>query len=129
MYYSGIFILFIVMVSAACSRNDSDNCMYFERARVIEASLPDSGLVNQVIPVPIKFACINGCGQFGYFETKLDSNTIQVRVIAQYDGCVCTENAPVYTKTYDLIIPKPGSYVVKFVTDEDAFWISKILIQ
>jgi hypothetical protein len=126
MQYLGIFAFFILMLSAACSKDD---CLYYERARFIEAPLPDSGFVNQVIPVPIKFACINGCGQFGYFETKIDGNTISVRVIAKYEGCVCTENIPVYTETYDLKITTPGSYVVMFITDDDAFLISQILIQ
>jgi len=117
------------MCSAACTKKENDDCLYFERARFIEASLPAFGLVNQVIPVPTKFACTNGCGQFSSFETKIEGNTINVRVIVKYEGCVCTENLPVYSETYDLKITTPGSYVVKFVTDEDAFLIEEILIQ
>ena len=129
MKHLGIFAFFILMCSAACTKKENDDCLYFERARFIEASLPAFGLVNQVIPVPTKFACTNGCGQFSSFETKIEGNIINIRVIAKYEGCVCPENIPVYTETYNLQVSTPGSYVVKFLTDDDAFLISLISIQ
>jgi hypothetical protein len=129
MKHPGIFAFFILICTAACSKKESSDCLTYERARFIEASLPAFGLVNQVIPVPTKFACTNGCGKFSSFETKIDGNTISVRVIAKYEGCVCPENIPTFTETYNLQVSTPGSYIVKFVTDEDAFLISQILIQ
>lgn len=121
-------ISFVFLVSCANDDNGTDNCVSFSEA-----------YVNSVEPIEnadaagflfkVKFNVMNGCGGFGSFEETVEGNTITVKVIAKYEGCVCTEAIEARDAVYSFNPTTPGTYTLKFQNTEDTFITETVTLE
>jgi hypothetical protein len=92
----------------------SGNCTRFAEAAVVKVTGPATADINTEVILNIDYGVINGCGGFGRFEiTETDFN-YNITLIAKYEGCLCTANAPVLKTTYKFTPTKAGVYYFKF---------------
>jgi hypothetical protein len=90
------------------------NCTRFAEAAVVKVSGPSTANVNTEVTLNVDYGVINGCGGFGRYEiTETDFN-YNITLIAKYEGCLCTANAPVLKTTYKFAPTKAGVYYFNF---------------
>ena len=95
-------------------KNKNPNCEKYEQVPVVEVDAPDSGTINNDIPVGVTFVVFNGCGQFGKFEESIEKKLVSIKLIAKYSGCICTDDIPRRTTTYHFNASTPGVYILQF---------------
>ncbi|MBS1752883.1 MAG: hypothetical protein R2765_12490 [Ferruginibacter sp.] len=124
------FFAFIIVCFLSCDKTPDDNkCLSYTQAPVTKVEGPNTGNVNQDINLIVSFGCFNGCGQFGKFEQTSDGDTTTINVIAKYEGCICTQDAPIRQTTYKFKATQPGIYFLKFLQTEKAYLTDTIQIQ
>ncbi|WP_291148713.1 hypothetical protein [Flavobacterium sp. UBA7680] len=104
-------------------------CLSFENANIISANVPDTGNVNQVIPIKVSFVIRNGCGGFGSITETNSGNTKTITVKAKYEGCYCTQNIGTVETTYNFTAATTGSHIIKFLQPNGEFLTYTINIQ
>ena len=85
-----IVIGFHILFAFQCNKPHEGECTYVEIAPIATAHVPDTGLVNTNIPMPIQYNISNGCGHFLTMEEDIQGNNRNILVRARYQGCVCT---------------------------------------
>lgn len=124
------FLTFISVCLLSCDKTQDDNkCLSYTQAPVTKIEGPNTGNVNQDINLIVSFGCFNGCGQFGKFEQTSKDDTTTINVIAKYEGCICTQDAPIRQTTYKFKATKSGTYFLKFLQTEKAYLTYTIQIQ
>jgi hypothetical protein len=106
-----------VITSSEDNQNNNppaDNCTRLEEAPVIKVSGPVSSFVNSTIVLNLEYGVINGCGGFGRFETDSVDFNYNIKLVAEYEGCLCTANAPLLKTTYSFTPKEAGIYYFKF---------------
>lgn len=71
----------------------------------------------------------NGCGQFGSFTENKQGKTITLGVIAKYEGCICTEIAPILNEIYTFKTIEQGTYYLKFLQKDNNYLVDTLVIQ
>jgi hypothetical protein len=118
---------FSFFVLSTCTKT-KDNCISFTKTPVTKVEGANTGLVNQDLIFTVSFQCFNGCGQFGSFEQTTNGDSTIINVIAKYEGCVCTQNAPTRQTVYKFKATQPGIYYLKFWQGEKGFLTDTIKI-
>lgn len=121
--------LIIVVLLFACNKEKNNDCISYNQAPINSVTVPASGQVNQNIPITISFGCYNGCGQFGSIEETNQGNTKEIKIIAKYEGCICTQDAPVRQTTYNFNSTTSGTFILKFLQNNNSFIVDTIIIQ
>ena len=124
-----LFISLSVLFLSCSRKHHSNNCISYNQAPVSNIEGPKSGSVNQVIDITVSFDCINGCGQFGRFEQTSKDNTTLIKVIAKYEGCVCTDNMPTLQSIYKFKAKKSGTYLLKFLQADNVYLTDTIVVK
>lgn len=75
---------------------------------------PATALVNQEVPIEVRFSGTSGCLGFDFFEEKQDGKMIEVILHAKYEGCICTMDIPTRTAIYTFKASEAGTYYLKF---------------
>jgi hypothetical protein len=124
-----IYYSFLTLLLFSCNSNDDtgDNCIEFHPASietVVEKPNSDAAYLFDV-----GFRVSNGCGEFGSFVQTSEGNVITIQVIAEYDGCYCTEDAPLRETIYAFNETIPGIYTLKFKMGEDNYITQTITIE
>ncbi|MBI3719288.1 MAG: hypothetical protein HY252_11950 [Sphingobacteriales bacterium] len=119
----------IIVYLSGCEKKDNTRCLSYKKAGVTKIEGPTTGFVNQDIDLIISFGCISGCGQFGNFEQISNGDTTTINVIAKYEGCICTQEAPTRQTTYKFKATQPGTYYLKFLQVERTYLTDTIRIQ
>ena len=104
-------------------------CISYEHANVSFAQVPDTGSVNQSIPIPITFTIINGCGMFGNITETNVGTTKTIKLNSKYEGCVCTQIAGEIQTTYNFVATTSGLHTIKFLQPSGEFLVYTINIQ
>lgn len=86
-------------------------------------------MVNQEIILTVSFGCYNGCGQFGSFDEVISGNATTITVNAKYEGCICTQDAPIRQTTYKFKKSQAGTFDLKFLQAENTYLIHTITVQ
>ena len=89
----------------------------------------NTALVNQEVVLTVSFGCFNGCGQFGNFEETTTGNTSTINVNAKYEGCICTQDAPIRTTLYKFKKSQTGTYELKFWQGASSYLTYTIIVQ
>ena len=89
----------------------------------------NSALVNQEIILTVSFGCYSGCGQFGNFNEVISGNTTTISVNAKYEGCICTQDAPIRQTTYKFKKSQTGTFDLKFLQTENTYLTHTIIVQ
>ena len=125
-----IFCTFFIVLLFSCDKQqDKNNCLSYKRAPVISIAGPNIASVNQEVFLTVSFGCFNGCGQFGNFEETITGNTSTINVNAKYEGCICTQDAPIRTTSYKFKKSQTGIYELKFSQGENSYLTHTINVQ
>ena len=123
-------LVFSILVLSSCNKTQGDNkCLSYIKAPVIKVEGPNTGLVNQDINLTVSFGCFNGCGQFGNFEQTSNGDTTTINVIAKYEGCLCTLDAPLRQTTFKFKVTQTGTYYLKFLQTGKTYLTDTIRVQ
>jgi len=125
--FTGYLLTSLVLLS--CSKMHDNKCLSFTNAPVTKIEGPNTGSVNQDINLIVSFGCFNGCGQFGNFKQTSNSGTTIVNVIAKYEGCICTQDAPIRQAPYKFNATQTGTYYLKFWQAENNYLTDTITIR
>jgi len=112
MRFYPIFSFLILLFLFACHRNN--NCLRDEVAPVISVNVPDSGFINQDISIPITYGIGSGCGRFQSVDVTAQGNVRNIRVMARYEGCICTMQYATLETSYLFRTATPGTFYFNF---------------
>ncbi|MFI2742756.1 hypothetical protein ACG2LH_08455 [Zhouia sp. PK063] len=124
-----IFIFICTLVSSCDSDDKNDECIQNEIGYVTTLTAPSSGSVNETINIEVNFRVFNGCGKFGKFMETENGNTRTIEVEAKYEGCNCTQDAPIRTTNYEFVANSPGNYTLKFKSSPTEFITVNLVIK
>lgn len=117
-----------LLTSCLSDDNGSDNCLSYSEAYADSVeSIDTADAVGFLFKV--NFYVVNGCGGFGSFEETVQGNTVTVKLIAKYEGCICTEDIPLRDAVYSFIPTAPGTYTLKFKDSEDTFITKTVTVE
>ena len=123
-----IFIAVLtIFVFTQCDKDEK--CIEYHQAAITMTNTPTLGEVNKEIPIIISFGCFNGCGQFDSFEESKQGNVLIINVIAKYEGCACTQDAPTKQATYLFETSEQGVYYLKFKQNDNNYLIDTLIIE
>ncbi len=120
---------FIILLFGCNKQQNKDNCLSYKKAPGISIVGANTALVNQEVVLTVSFGCFNGCGQFGNFEETIAGNTSTINVNAKYEGCICTQDAPIRTALYKFKKSQTGTYELKFFQGENSYLSYTIIVQ
>ena len=124
------FFFSLIITLFGCNKKHEDSsCFSFTKAPVTKIEGANSALVNQEIILTISFGCFNGCGQFGNFEEVNSGNATKITVNAKYEGCICTQDAPIRQTTYKFKKSQTGTFDLKFLQTENTYLTHTIIVQ
>lgn len=112
-----IIIALGLFISGCLGKIDPPVCISTLESRVSSVTGANSTTVNNAVNVNVNFTISNGCGRFNSFDQAIVGDTTYVRVLAKYDGCVCTQALSTGTATYIFSKATPGQYYIKFRGD------------
>jgi hypothetical protein len=121
-------LLVAIFVQQSCSKAHDDKCLSFVKAPVTKVEGPNTGTINQDLTLEVSFGCFNGCGRFGNFEQTSNNDTTTINVIAKYEGCMCTQDAPIRQTTYNFKATEKGTYYLKFWQAEKGYLLYTVQI-
>tara|TARA_R110002049_G_scaffold306173_2_gene504188 strand:+ start:1018 stop:1419 length:402 start_codon:yes stop_codon:yes gene_type:complete len=117
-----ITIIFISSLIISCDNDDKENgCISTKTEYVTSVDSPTTGMVNEKISIEINFQVFNGCGGFGKFIETENGNIKTIEVEAKYEGCICTQDAPIRTTNYEFIANSTGNYELNFKSSPTEF--------
>ena len=127
-FWFGLF--FSIPVFLCCNKKaNNSTCLSFQAGSVTKVDGPNTGSVNQELFLLVSFGCTSDCGDFGYFEQSLNGNTTTINVIARYEGCFCTQGAPIRQTIYKFNAAQTGTYYLKFLKTTGNYLIDTITIR
>ncbi|HMT73224.1 MAG TPA: hypothetical protein PKA77_04110 [Chitinophagaceae bacterium] len=128
--YQVFFFFFLIITLLGCEKKqEDDSCLSFNKAPVTKIEGSNSALVNQEIILTVSFGCYNGCGQFGSFDEVISGNATTITVNTKYEGCVCTQDAPIRQASYKFKKSQAGTFDLKFLQAENTYLIHTITVQ
>ncbi len=124
------FLIFISSLIISCDNNDDENneCIEYEVGYVASVNAPTSGNVNETINIEVNFGVFNGCGGFGKFIETENGNVRTIELEAKYEGCICTQDAPIRTANYEFTASNTGEYELNFKSSPTEFITVNITI-
>lgn len=124
------FSLFLIISLIGCNKtHERDKCLSFTKAPVIKVEGANAALVNQEIILTVFFGCYNGCGQFENVNETTAGNSTTIIVNAKYEGCICTQDAPIRQTTYKFKKSIPGTFELRFLQAENTYLTHTIIVQ
>jgi hypothetical protein len=123
--------IFFNAVQVSCNKVPKEDtlCNSLTLAPVTKVEGPKTAAINQTIALTVYFGCFNGCGNFGNYEQTVNGNTTTINVIAKYQGCICTQDAPVRQSIYNFSAPQTGTYYLKFFQATNTYITDTITVQ
>jgi len=122
-------VVFHSLFAFQCNKPQEGECNYIAIAPIATANVPDSGLTNTTIPIPIQYNISNGCGHFLNMEETVQGNNRNITVNARYEGCVCTMVFMTLDTVYNFNATTPGTYYLNFNQGNNSFLRDSITIQ
>lgn len=127
-----ITVSIVLLAGSSCTRGPEYptlSCDKTLHAQVVSTEAPATGKISEMVNIPVSFQCINGCGQFGRFEEEqVDATTTDLKVMADYKGCTCTEDLPVRVATYRFVPTVAGTYYIRFIQPDSTVMTDTITV-
>lgn len=98
-----------------------DPCINFSHATVLTTTVPTTGIVNNVVEIPLTFLVNNGCGGFGNIIQTNVGNTKTLSINAKYSGCICTLAMNAIKTTFNFIPTIVGLQIIKIAQPDGSF--------
>lgn len=116
-------LIFISSFIISCNNDDYENntCISYETGYVTSVNAPTTGNVNETITIAVNFGVFNGCGRFEKFTETDNGNMKTIEVEAKYEGCICTQEAPIRTANYEFTARDAGEYKLNFKSSPTEF--------
>ena len=127
--YRSIVPGIVLACTLAGCKAEADKCISYTAAPVTAVTGAITGNVNQDIPLAVSFGCFNGCGQFGSIQESSSGDTTIIHVVAKYEGCICTQDAPTRQTGYIFRRSQPGVYPLKFMQFDNHYILHTITVQ
>ncbi|MCJ7756680.1 MAG: hypothetical protein MUP24_00930 [Gillisia sp.] len=124
-----ITLSILLTINISCSENDKNDCVENKLAYVTSVNSPSNGVINEITNIEVDFGVNNGCGQFGEFIETENGNVKIIEINARYEGCICTQDAPIRTVNYEFITQIPGNYELRFKSNDTDFITVNLLIE
>ena len=124
-------ILFVLAFAAAlvsCEGEEEDTCVTFQNEG-IEAVEPVATNDMAGYAYQLMFHCSNGCGDFDSVQETVDGNTRTIKVLAKYEGCICTQDIPERQGLYTFAPAQSGTYTLKFDKGDGTFLTETIVVE
>lgn len=121
LYFS--VLVFISSFIFSCANDDDINneCIEYEVGYVTSVNAPTTVSVNETINIEVNYGVYNGCGGFGKFIETENGNVRIIEVEAKYEGCICTQDAPIRTTNYEFTASTTGEYELNFKSSPTEF--------
>jgi hypothetical protein len=118
-------LLILLAVASGCAKKTTTDqkCIRYADAYVTEIQKKADNNAD------VLFQVSSGCGQFNKFIQKSEGNTRIIKVQAVYKGCICTMDMPIRTVTYKFKEKTPGTYYLKFLSEENKYLIDTVVIK
>jgi hypothetical protein len=118
-------LLILLAVASGCNKKTTSeqNCIKYADAYVTEVQKTATNTLSVSFPVN------SGCGQFHKFTEARTGNTRIIKVQAVYKGCMCTMDVPIRTTTYTFNEKTPGTYYLKFLSEENKYIIDTVIVK
>lgn len=116
-----LILTVLSLIIFSCSKDHDDNCIENKTEYVTAVNSPSTGIMNESINIEVSFGVHNGYGNFGKFIENGNENTKTIEVEARYDGCYCTQDAPIRKVNYVFKTQNPGNYILKFKSSPTEF--------
>ncbi|SIQ47750.1 hypothetical protein [Pontibacter lucknowensis] len=107
-------LAFILLIATGCSKEDSEPPAQERPAPIVRVEAPATAQVGETVTVDVHFQVSGGCGQFGSFNVSSSGKETVIRVVAKYQGNVCTDDLPIRTAPYTFRPTEAGIYTLKF---------------
>ena len=107
---------------------EEDECITNKIEYVTSVNSPNTGTINDTVNIEVNFGVFNGCGGFGKFIESENGNIRNIKVEAKYEGCICTQDAPIRTVNYEFKTANSGNYELKFKSSPTEFIIVNLTI-
>jgi hypothetical protein len=124
-----IYTSFLIFFLFSCSSNDPDDSCIAYKTASIETVIPNLAVANSPNAFDVSFRVTNGCGSFFSFQENTTGNITIIQVVAKYDGCFCTQDAPLLESIYVFNQTTPGTYTLKFTKGDTTFITKTVVIQ
>jgi hypothetical protein len=124
-----LIALTLFLLSCKKEREENTLCSSLVQAPVVKVEGPKTAAVNQPITLTVYFGCFSGCGQFGNYQQNVTGNRTVITVVAKYEGCICTQDAPVRQYNYNFTASQTGTYYLKFLQTTGVYLTDTITVQ
>lgn len=115
-----ILAVLITGISQSCSEDDVEtDCINGEIAYIDQVDAPETGKVNEAIPISVSFSMKNTCGSFNNFRETSTEEGLIIEVYADYFGCTCGQAIVKDTQTYEFTPTAPGQLQLNFRAGPD----------
>ena len=122
-----LFISISIILNACSDSKTPNECVSFVETGIVQVALiPTADMIGVVYK--IDFPISNGCGKFNKFEETINGNTRVIKVIAKYEGCICTEIFSIQSANYTFTTKTSGTYILKFLKADGTFFIETVVI-
>ncbi|MFY0482232.1 hypothetical protein ACI6PS_06455 [Flavobacterium sp. PLA-1-15] len=116
------------MLFISCGNDDNaNNCLSYSEAYVESVESVENADAAGFL-FKVRLVVMNGCGEFGSFEEIIGDSTT-VKVIAKYEGCVCTEALEIKEAVYSFNPTASGTYTLRFKNSEDTFITKTVTVE
>ena len=124
---SYLFIFFCFLLNACSESQTPNECVSFAETSIEGVELiPTIDMLGATFKVD--FGISNGCGKFNKFVETINGNTRTIKVIAKYEGCICTQDASIKSANYVFTTTTTGSYTLKFQKADGTFFTETVVI-
>ena len=124
---NALLVMFLILLVSCAQDDATDNCLEFNEAPVETVTVLPAD-TNGAYPITVAFRVSNGCGDFSIFDDTTAGTTTTIKVVAQYEGCICTQDTPLLEATYLFEPTAPGTYTLKFLTYEEEYITETIVV-
>ena len=114
-------VIFGIVMSCNDDNNEEDECITNKIEYVTSVNSPNTVTINDTVNIEVNFRVFNGCGRFGKFIESENGNIRNIEVEAKYEGCICTQDAPIRTVNYEFKSTNSGNYELKFKSSPTEF--------
>ena len=111
---ASLIALAVIAMLASCVKTDTATCTNRVESMVLKADGVDSVQVGKNAIFKVTYVILNSCGKFGGIYPATATQTTNVRIFADYEGCICTQVAFQTTRDYTFNSPNPGTYTLSF---------------
>lgn len=119
------FVLSIALFITSCTEKKDPYCLVKHEGTIIEKIvLPDSLPVNSLLQATVKVSGRNGCSRFeGFYPYYQRSEIyypygIYINPYVVEEGCICTENLPVFEPTFTYSVNDTGRYYISYMYND-----------